>query len=81
MREFSAISRSEYITVRQLGLIENPLLSKTRWLPYLSSIMNISLALETLRNAPSEDLRDHINEAVATFREIEARLKDVCSPQ
>ncbi|KAJ5776724.1 uncharacterized protein N7511_001735 [Penicillium nucicola] len=42
--------------------------------------MNISLALETLRNAPSEDLRDHINEAVATFREIEARLKDVCSP-
>jgi hypothetical protein len=47
----------------------------------LSNVMDISLALETLRNAPTQALRDHRNEAVAAFREIEARLKDVCSPQ
>ncbi|KAJ9491409.1 hypothetical protein VN97_g1839 [Penicillium thymicola] len=38
--------------------------------------MDISSALELLRNAPAQALQNHRNEAVAACREIEARLRD-----
>jgi hypothetical protein len=36
--------------------------------------MDISSALKSLRNATTKDLQNHKIEAVAAFREIEARL-------
>lgn len=43
--------------------------------------MDISSALELLRNAPTEALRIHKTEAFSAFREIEERLRGRESPQ
>ncbi|KAI2707450.1 hypothetical protein CBS147333_9342 [Penicillium roqueforti] len=43
--------------------------------------MDISLALEVLRNAPPEALQNHRQEAIEAFRDIEARLKELDFPE
>lgn len=46
-----------------------------------STRMDISSALKSLRNATIKDLQNHKIEAVAAFREIEARLGGFESPE
>ncbi|KAJ5288447.1 hypothetical protein PENANT_c097G09887 [Penicillium antarcticum] len=43
--------------------------------------MDISLALEVLRNAPPEALQNHRQEAIEAFRDIEARLNELDFPE
>lgn len=43
--------------------------------------MNISSALEIIRNAPPQVLQNHKHEAIEAFREIEARLRELDSPE
>lgn len=43
--------------------------------------MDISLALEVLRNAPPEALQNHRHEAIEAFRDIEARLNELDFPE